>query len=182
MRLRDDTVMNWRIRQAGVEDLDAVSSVLHEAAQWLEQRGMALWRDSELAPDRIREEVEAGLFHVAEADGIIGGVIMFQLEDPEFWPDAVPGEAAYLHRLAVRRRFAGGQVSSLLLDWSREKTQRLGRKYLRMDTETPRFKLREMYERYGFQYHSERDMGRFSVIRYQYPIDGRVRRKVGSKK
>ena len=121
MDLRDDTVMNWRIRQAGVEDLDAVSSVLHEAAQWLEQRGMALWLDSELAPDRIREEVEAGLFHVAEADGIIGGVIMFQLEDPEFWPDAVPGEAAHLHRLAVRRRFAGGQLSSLLLDWSREK-------------------------------------------------------------
>jgi GNAT superfamily N-acetyltransferase len=173
MDLRDDTVMNWRIRQAGVEDLDAVSSVLHEAAKWLEQRGMALWLDSELAPDRIREEVEAGLFHVAEADGIIGGVIMFQLEDPEFWPDAVPGEAAYLHRLAVSRRFAGGQLSSLLLDWSRKKTRRLGRKYLRMDTETTRLKLREMYERYGFQYHSERNMGRFSVIRYQYPMDGR---------
>jgi hypothetical protein len=98
---------------------------------------------------------------------------MFQLEDPEFWPDAVPGEAAYLHRLAVRRRFAGGRLSSLLLDWSREKTRQLGRKYLRMDTETTRLKLRERYERYGFQYHSERNMGRFSVIRYQYQIDGR---------
>jgi GNAT superfamily N-acetyltransferase len=172
MGVRDVTVMNWRIRQAGLEDLDGVSSVLLEAAQWLEQNGMALWLDSELAPDRIREEVEAGLFHVAEADGIIGGVIMFQLEDPEFWPDAVPGEAAYVHRLAVRRRFAGGQVSSLLLDWSREKTRLLGRTYLRMDTETPRFKLRAMYERYGFQYHSERNMGRFSVIRYQYRVGG----------
>jgi GNAT superfamily N-acetyltransferase len=173
MDLRDVTVMDWRIRQAGVEDLDAVSSVLHEAAKWLEQRGMALWLDSELAPDRIRAEVEAGLFQVADADGIIGGVIMFMLEDSEYWPDAVPGEAAYLHRLAVRRRFAGGQVSSLLLNWSLEKTRLLGRKYLRMDTETQRFKLREMYERYGFQYHSERNMGRFSVIRYQYLIGGK---------
>jgi GNAT superfamily N-acetyltransferase len=177
MDLRDVTVMNWRIRQAGLEDLAGVLSVLHEAARWLEQRGMALWLDGELSPDRIREEVEAGLFHVAEADGIIGGVIMFQLEDPEYWPDAVPGEAAYLHRLAVRRRFAGGQVSSLLLDWSRETTRLLGRKYLRMDTETPRFKLRAMYERYGFQYHSERNMGRFSVIRYQYLIDGQKEAK-----
>jgi GNAT superfamily N-acetyltransferase len=170
MGVLDVTAMNWRIRQAGLEDLDAVSGVLHEAAQWLEQRGMALWLDSELAPERIFKEVEAGLFHVAEADDIIGGVVMFLLEDQEFWPDAIPGEAAYLHRLAVRRRFAGRQVSSLLLDWSLEKTRMLGRKYLRMDTETQRFKLREMYERYGFQYHSERNMGRFSVIRYQYPV------------
>jgi GNAT superfamily N-acetyltransferase len=173
MGVRDDTVTDWRIRQADLEDFDAVSSVLHEAAQWLEQKGMALWLDSELAPDRIRKDVEAGLFHVAEADGIIGGVIMFMLEDSEYWPDAVPGEAAYLHRLAVRRRFAGGQLSSLLLGWALEKTRLLGRKYLRMDTEIQRLKLRQMYERYGFQHHSERNMGRFSVIRYQYLIDGR---------
>lgn len=181
MGVRDVTVMNWRIRQAGLEDLAGVSSVLQEAAQWLEQRGIALWLDSELAPDRIRKEVEAGLFHVAEADGTIGGVIMFMLEDQEYWPDAVPGEAAYVHRLAVRRRFAGGQLSSLLLDWALKQTRLLGKKYLRMDTEIQRLKLREMYERYGFQHHSERNMGRFSVIRYQYPIGGREEEKVRSK-
>jgi GNAT superfamily N-acetyltransferase len=169
--------MNWHIRRADPEDLDAVSSVLHEAAQWLEQQGMALWLDSELSPDRLRTEVEGGLFHVAEADSVVGGVIMFMLEDSEYWPDAVPGEAAYLHRLAVRRRFAGGQLSSLLLGWALEKTRLLGRKYLRMDTEIQRLKLREMYERYGFQHHSERNMGRFSVIRYQYRIDGREEEK-----
>src|SRR5215831_11692562 len=107
--------MDWRIRRAALDDLESVSGVLHEAAQRLEQRGMALWLDSELSPDRIREEVRAGLFYVAESDATIGGVIMFQLEDAEFWPDAAPGEAAYVHRLAVRRQFADGQVSFRLL-------------------------------------------------------------------
>ncbi|WP_434006142.1 GNAT family N-acetyltransferase [Escherichia coli] len=37
-------------------------------------------------------------------------------EDPEFWPDALKGEAAYLHKLAVRRTHAGRGVSSALIE------------------------------------------------------------------
>lgn len=162
--------MNWRIRQAELEDLESVSGVLREAAQWLERMGMALWLDHELSPERIREEVDAGLFYVAENDDEIAGVIRFQLEDREFWPDALPDEAAYIHRLAVRRRYAGGQVSFHLLDWALERTRVLGRQWLRMDTETQRTKLRERYEKYGFQFHSDRLVGPYRVTRYQYPV------------
>ena len=163
--------MNCRIRQAELNDLEEVSGVLREAAQWLEHKGMALWLDSELSPERMREEVGAGLFYVAEDDDEIAGVIRFQLEDPEFWPDAAPDEAAYIHRLAVRRRYAGGQVSLQLLDWALEKTRLLGRNWLRMDTETHRTRLREIYEKYGFQYHSDKQVGPYRVTRYEYPIN-----------
>jgi GNAT superfamily N-acetyltransferase len=168
--------VSWRVRQAELKDLEGVSSVLQEAAHWLEQRGMALWLDDELSSQRVREEVASGLFYLAEDNGAIGGVIRFQLDDPEFWPDVLPGEAAYIHRLAVRRRYAGGQVSFHLLDWAVAQTRKIGRTYLRMDVETPRRRLREIYEKYGFQYHSERNVGPYSVSRYQYLV-GAIRQK-----
>jgi ribosomal protein S18 acetylase RimI-like enzyme len=105
-------------------------------------------------------------------------VIRFQLDDPEFWPDVLPGEAAYIHRLAVRRCYAGGRVSFQLLDWAVAETRKIGRTYLRMDVETSRRRLREIYEKYGFQYHSERNVGPYSVSRYQIPTGlGRESRK-----
>jgi GNAT superfamily N-acetyltransferase len=168
--------VSWRVRQADSKDLEGVSSVLQEAAHWLEQRGMALWRDDELSSQRVQEEIASGLFYLAEDDGAIGGVIRFQLDDPEFWPDVLPGEAAYIHRLAVRRCYAGGRVSFQLLDWAVAETRKISRTYLRMDVETPRRRLREIYEKYGFQYHSERNVGPYSVSRYQYLV-GAIRQK-----
>ena len=62
-----------------------------------------------------------GEFLLAENDGETAGTIKFQLEDPEIWPDVPAGESAFIHRLAVRRRFAGQSVSTALLKWSVER-------------------------------------------------------------
>ncbi|EPD4280631.1 GNAT family N-acetyltransferase [Escherichia coli] len=47
-------------------------------------------------------------------------------EDPEFWPDALKGEAAYLHKLAVRRTHAGRGVSSALIEACRHAARTQG--------------------------------------------------------
>src|SRR5690348_9606081 len=122
-----------RIRQAGPEDTDKVAAILNEAAQWLERSGMGMWRDDELAAAQIAEDIEAGLFFIAECDEGAAGVVKFQLEDGQFWPDVVSEESAFVHRLAVRRRFAGRQVSSALLRWAVDRARSLGKCYLRLD-------------------------------------------------
>src|SRR5688572_3881432 len=100
------------IRQATPHDTEKIAEILCEAARWLEQSGMKMWRDAELSPLRITGDVEAGLFYLAECDREAAGVVKFQLEDELFWPDVPPMQSAFLHRLAVRRRFAGGGISS----------------------------------------------------------------------
>src|SRR5580704_17193977 len=99
-----------QIRQAMPGDADIVADILKEAARWLEDAGMSLWRESELDAARIANDVSGGLYFLAEHRGDSAGTVRFQLEDQLFWPDAVRQDAAYIHRLAVRRRFAGTGV------------------------------------------------------------------------
>ncbi|MCC5666623.1 GNAT family N-acetyltransferase [Nostoc sp. CHAB 5784] len=158
------------IRQATIQDTVIVSDVLLEAALWLQERGMPLWRDSEVSPESISEDVANGLFFIAECAGEPAGTIKFQLEDLLFWPDISQEESAFLHRLAIRRHYSGGKVSSALLTWAVKHTQTLGRHYLRLDCDASRLRLRAIYEGFGFRHHSNRQVGAYFVSRYEYEI------------
>lgn len=162
--------MTLSIRQAAIEDTPVVVQILEEAARWLEQRGQTLWRDAELQTPRIAAEVQQGLYFLAEEAGTAVGTIRFQLQDPDFWPDVPAGEAAFVHRLAVRRSAAGGTVSASLLQWAVERTRSLGLRYLRLDTEASRLRLRAIYEEFGFRHHSDRQAGPYYVSRYEYLV------------
>ncbi len=135
---------------------------------------MPLWREGELEPARIAEDVAAGLFFLAEYSHDPAGTFKFQLEDPAFWPDVSHENAAYVHRLAVRRRYAGGGLSTRLLRWAADRTLALGRRFLRLDFEASRPRLREIYERFGFQHHSDAQVGAYLVSRYEYDVMSRA--------
>ncbi len=158
------------IRQALPQDSDTVADILRDAAQWLEENEIGMWRDNELLPARIAADVHAGLHFLAESDGEAAGTIRFQLEDKLFWPDIPQHDSAFVHRLAVRKRFAGGEVSSALLLWSIARTQAMGRRYLRLDCEASRPRLRAIYERIGFRFHSTRQAGPYFVARYEFDV------------
>jgi GNAT superfamily N-acetyltransferase len=96
--------------------------------------------------------------------------VKIQLEDGQFWPDVPRDESIFLHRLAVRRRFAGGGISSSLLSWAAGRARSLRRDYLRLDCEASRPRLRAVYERFGFVHHSDRQVGPFYVSRYEYRV------------
>ena len=166
--------MHPLIRQATPRDTETISSILSEAAQWLIQSGTPMWKGDELSPPNIANDVAKGLFYVAEFNGEIAGTIKFQLEDTLFWPDVSQSESAYIHRLAVRRRFAGGVISSEMMRWAVERARGLGRRYLRLDCEASRTRLRKVYEQFGFRHHSDRHVGPYFVSRYEYEIQSEV--------
>jgi hypothetical protein len=61
-------------------------------------------------------------------------------------------------------------VSSTLLRWAVDRTRTLERRYLRLDTEASRMRLRAIYEQFGFRHHSDRQVGPYYVARYEYPV------------
>ena len=162
--------MRLSIRQATLQDIDVVSDILREVAAWLEQRGMPLWRQDELQLNSISAEVCSGLFFLAESDGEPAATIKYQLEDKLFWPDLPQDDSAFIHRLAVRRPFAGGEVSSALLLWAIARTHTLGRRYLRLDCVASRPRLQALYEGIGFRFHSYRQVGTYYVSRYEFDV------------
>lgn len=162
--------MNIRIRLAGLQDVDGIASILSEAAAWLQQYGTPMWRAEELSIEHITADVTGGLFFVAEVNADRVGTIKFQLEDPLFWPDVPDGESAFVHRLAVRRASAGGIVSGALLRWAADRARSHNRRFLRLDCEASRPRLRAVYERLGFRHHSDRQVGPYHVARYEQEL------------
>ena len=159
--------MHLAIRQAVAEDTPVISDILLEAAHWLQREGMPMWRDDEVVYERIVGDVSAGLFFLAESAGEAVGTFKFQCSDTIFWPDVPPDESAFVHRIAVRRRFSGRDASSVLLAWAAERALALGCRYLRLDCEASRPRLRAVYERFGFCHHSDRQVGPYFVSRYE---------------
>ena len=163
--------MAIRIRQAVAAVARTIEDVLVEAARWVDALGVVMWEEGELDPQRIAAESAAGQFFIADIDGDAAGVIRFQLEDRLFWPDLPQHESAFVHRLAVRRRYKGQGVSDALLAWSVDRARSLGKRHLRLDCDESRPKLRALYERFGFRFHSFRQVGAYYVARYEYPLD-----------
>ena len=162
------------IRHATIDDTPALVDTLIEAANWVRAAG----RNDDVGGRGARRassqsEVEAGLFVVAEIDGHIAGAMRFQLEDRLFWPDLDGHDSAFAHRLAVRRAYAGQGISTALLRWAVERARSLGKRYLRLDCDAERSRLRALYERFGFRLHSFRQVGAYYVSRYELAVEGR---------
>jgi GNAT superfamily N-acetyltransferase len=155
------------IRQATAADVAIVDQMIREAAAWVDALGAVMWEDGELDAARIRREVTTGMFFLAMVDGHVAGAIRFQLEDQRFWPDRPGGEAAFVHRLVVRRAFKGLGVAKALLEWAVGHARAQGRRLLRLDCDADRPKLRALYESCGFRLHSYRQVGPYYVSRYE---------------
>jgi GNAT superfamily N-acetyltransferase len=158
------------VRQAISDDRLTVLDILTEAALWLEQKNMPLWGKTEISAAVVSQDIESGCFYIAFAEGCAAGVVKFQTEDLLFWPDISQSESAFLHRLAVRRSFGGGVISSAIMSWAVDRSRELGKQYLRLDCVADRSRLRSIYENFGFQYHSDRQVGPHFVARYEYKL------------
>jgi GNAT superfamily N-acetyltransferase len=158
------------VRQANSGDLSTVSEILAEAAAWLDRQNMSLWQPEHIALSFVRQDIELGLFYIAFCEGVAAGVVKFQTEDLEFWPDIIQTDSAFLHRLAVRRSFAGGKVSTQIFQWAIAHCRELCKHFLRLDCVADRPRLRSIYEQFGFKHHSDRQVGDYFVARYEYEI------------
>ncbi|MGO4395385.1 N-acetyltransferase family protein [Variovorax sp. M-6] len=157
------------IQEARTSDAPMIASVLQEAAQWLAANGRALWSGAEIGPERVLQDTSGGLFHIAREGEHMVGVMKFELEDAHFWPEALPGTSAYVHKLAIRRAWAKKGVSTELLSYARSRARRLGRAHLRLDCVADRQGLRNLYEGFGFVLHSVVQIGSSSYARYELP-------------
>src|SRR6185312_15161044 len=145
------------IEQARPSDLDSVIDILEEAASWLASRGIDQWRQgSFLGPryDSIADQVYRGEVYLAILDGEPVGTLTLQWEDKKFWGD-VSEDAIYVHRIAIRRAYAGKGLGLRLLQWAESMVAKAGKTYLRLDCMAENAALCEYYERAGFECRGE---------------------------
>lgn len=147
----------------------AIAGILGEAAAWLISRGELLWELEEVSEVAILPEVLRGWFWMAKVAGEPAGCVRYQRSDKQFWDDIEHDDSAFVHRLAVKRAYSGRGLSEHILEWAKSKASAEGKRFLRLDC-ADRPKLRAVYERAGFVFHSIKEREPFAVARYQFDL------------
>jgi Acetyltransferase (GNAT) family len=167
------------LRRAGVQDMPRIVAMLEEAARWLRNskktdQWAAPWPNRAGRDSRILASLREGKTWICwDRDTPAATVTADPAHDP-YWavgPDADP--AIYVHRLVVRRGYAGNHLGSGLLDWA-GRAGRLshGARWIRVSAWTTNLELHRYYVGQGFTacgFHP--DDGYPSAARFQKPTD-----------
>lgn len=164
--------------RAGVEvvraepaDIEAVLSILEEAARWLAARGIDQWQPGSSPRERLANRIERGEVFLAVLEGRPVGNIFLQWSDEETWGD-VPDDAGYVHGLAIRRGLAGRGLGRELLRWAENRAAAAGRKYLRLDCAAGNRALNGYYRRAGFAFRGRASVRGLQVSLYEKEAGG----------
>src|SRR5260370_274090 len=115
-------------------EFDTVLAILVEAAEWHGTLGLRQWFPDLFTGhlrEKIAQEVAAGVVFLARLGGDVVGTLTLQWSDEFVWGPQDEG-AGYIHRLAVRRAFAGRRVGERMLDWASSRCAAAGKSYLRL--------------------------------------------------
>ncbi len=159
------------LKRISSQELSIFSEILSETARWLEEKGQPLWSPSSLTPEKLLEHYPQGALYLGWLEGQAVATAVLLEQDPLFWPDALPQEALYLHKLSVARAWSGRGLGQQILDAARAETGQRGRRFLRLDTVSHNPALNEFYTKYGFaRVAQDVQVGIYAVNLYQLEV------------
>ena len=137
--------MEIEIRRASLDRVGEVTDILAEATAWIRTLGVVQWPDR-FAASTIAAVAEHGDLYLVTAGGQTVGTVTLQWSDPVFWGDR--HDAGFLHRLAIRRAYAG--LGRKVIEWADGEVATRGRSYLCLDAMSANVRLKRYYEDLGF--------------------------------
>lgn len=164
--MNQPTSIELQIRIAASGDAAEALDVLREIAAWLEAKGRPLWEARELTRASINAAALAGELIVGRAGEQIAAVMLVQNADPVFWPDYTASDSCFLHKLGVRRAFAGRGYAKQMIAAAERITRDRGRQFLRLDCD-PRPELVGLYTGLGFTKVDEGEWDGFRAFRFE---------------
>ncbi|MGQ8871608.1 GNAT family N-acetyltransferase [Paenibacillus sp. TSA_86.1] len=166
---------NFQAVHAQPEDTEEVLSLLVETASWLKSQGSSQWsallqgEDSHDTPSAIRR---GDVFVFKKEAEIAGMVILMKKPSPwdiKLWGDHAHADdkALYLHRLAIRRKYARTGLGKSILQWSTSGIQFKEKSLVRLDCGADNVRLNAFYAGNGFSYAGAHEG--FSI--YEKPVE-----------
>lgn len=157
------------LQWAGKDDLNTVLDILEDARQWLLSRGITEQWPAPMPPAVFAERIARGEVYLAYLDegAEAAGTFCLLRSDDRVWGD-LPGDAAYVHGLAVRRTCAGRNIGAALLNSAGRIAAEMGLPALRLDCWAGNADLCRYYDRLGFERRGQKHLGAgFTVQRYE---------------
>lgn len=132
-------------------EMEQFQSILMEAALWLKSSGKEMWSVGQLSIEKLLKHNRMEEMFIGYVNNEAAAAMIVQEKDVVFWPDANNSDFLFLHKLAVRRKYAGKGCAKEMVDWAKSRARSLHKRALRLDCAADRPELCEFYERSGFQ-------------------------------
>jgi GNAT superfamily N-acetyltransferase len=156
------------IRRCQARDVAVVAALLDEATVWVGERGYEQW-PLPFPHDEVEAAIERGEVYVAELDGDTVATVTLVWDDPMYWGERPP-DAAYVHKLAVRRACAGQRIGGAIVEWADATAAAAGREFLRLDCLRDNPGIRAYYQDLGFKHRGDLVVGARNMSIYERPV------------
>lgn len=130
--------------------VDIALHIIREVAQTCIDHHMSMWALDELTKDKLLKNLTADNFYIGMIGNDNATAMILQWHDPIFWPHLNENESGFVHKLCIRRKYAGMHLSKEMIDFAITECKKRGLKYLRLDTAGNIKKLCNIYESMGF--------------------------------
>jgi GNAT superfamily N-acetyltransferase len=124
--------------------------ILREVGQWLADGGQTLWAIDTLTSENLFDAYTRENSYVLYVDDEPAATVILQWKDPLYYADVPDNTAGFIHKLAIRRAFAGQNLFQPILDFCRAECLKRGIREIQLETDATRPALMRFYERYGF--------------------------------
>ena len=140
------------LRTAQIEDLSTIMHILHQTVQALNKIGNDQWDNAYPLESDILRDIERSEMYVYELNGLIGGFICLNNEEPTEYmplPWSKSDQALVVHRLAVAEDFRGQGIAEKLLAFA-DKQAIAHNHYLKTDTYSPNLAAQKIFTKCGY--------------------------------
>ncbi|RII33471.1 N-acetyltransferase [Clostridium chromiireducens] len=141
------------IKQADENDILTVEGILLDAVIWMKKNKLQnQWNEDSIKWNYLSKYYQVNDFYINYQNGVPAACIAITDLDLKYWSEIPQGKSLYIHKLAVKREFAGKGISEELINFAKKLSLKNGINSLRLDCNLQRNKLRMLYENEGFIY------------------------------
>ena len=144
--------------------------IMKEAAQWLIEINQPLWKLEDLVKEKITKGLSEENFIVGYINDEPAAAMILQWEDKLFWPNINKNQSGFIHKLSIKRKFAGQGLAKKLINYAETECKNKNINYLRLDCAADRPKLCNFYEQNGFIKVDRRMVGVYDIAFYEKKI------------
>lgn len=140
-----------KIINVNENNIELFSKVLVESANWLDSIEQSMWKVEDLTAEELLKKYDIADMKLCYENGNVMGVYILQWYDALFWPELRKYDTGIVHKLAVSREYNKQGYGKKILESAEELCKNRGIYSLRLNCGTARLRLRNFYEKAGFQ-------------------------------
>ena len=125
-------------------------TILREVGQQLTENGHEMWQLDTLTAENLFDEYTHDNCYVMSIDETAAATFILQWKDSLYYPDVPDGTAGFIHKLAIRKAFAGQGLFTQILNFCCDRCRERGIYEIQLETDATRPVLMQFYERHGF--------------------------------